>query len=358
MGNIFDNNTKVIDKYGSGIDGLTEGKPAEELPGSRFTFEQLDWLQENIARLCEDRGIVLSGLDSTQIFQAIARPPNFFRTDSAAQYFNNYTGLFMGTTGNDYAYDKYLDMGVVVGDSGLILSNDPSDNILRGTAAPSQTRTPDESYSSNFNSIIFDEFNKTFIAVGQLEEIQISTDGENWTRKLTGADELKSIASNDLGTVIVVGENSKIYKTTDGGNSFSQFSLSLPSISDFIKVVWNGNYFVAMSDVSINGNVFSIYRSADGESWENILLDEDVTTQPFCDFVFFRGFYVFIQKTANVGNSYYSLSMPTSLSSLIGNEILLFQSTAEASNFIKIIQGNGNLFISGDGSDYISGAFV
>lgn len=65
--------TRVVDKFGAGKDGYTDGDVIGGVPATDLEAALFDNLQEELANIVEGAGIVLDGAVRTQVFQAVKR---------------------------------------------------------------------------------------------------------------------------------------------------------------------------------------------------------------------------------------------------------------------------------------------
>lgn len=107
---------------------------------------------------------------------------------------------FLATSIRSFAANTDNGLIVGVGEDGAIISSE--DGGLTWTA-----RTADDSYSDDFNDVIYSYAHNCFVAVGNELEIQISPTGETWTRKVAiGGGNLYAVSEADDGNVVAVGD--------------------------------------------------------------------------------------------------------------------------------------------------------
>lgn len=69
----IDTSTRVLDKFGAGKDGYTDGDVVGGIPATDLSAALFDNLQEELANIVEAAGIVLDGAVLTQVRQAVRR---------------------------------------------------------------------------------------------------------------------------------------------------------------------------------------------------------------------------------------------------------------------------------------------
>jgi photosystem II stability/assembly factor-like uncharacterized protein len=113
-------------------------------------------------------------------------------------------------------------------------------------------------------------------ASGQRGTVLHTTDaGEHWTRDTipgAGALDLRAIAATSATTAhaISTGDSSRIYRTTDGGRTWSR-RWSATRKGTFLDAIrfWDANHGIAMSD-PVDGKFLLLTTSDGGDSWQEI----------------------------------------------------------------------------------------
>ncbi|KRW60960.1 WD40/YVTN/BNR-like repeat-containing protein [Pseudomonas sp. TTU2014-080ASC] len=111
-------------------------------------------------------------------------------------------------------------------------------------------------------------------AVGQNGALLESLDnGESWSREeVPGRDNLQGIAVSPQGTVVVVGNQGRLWVKQDDGSWKEQQVLGEDTVAKLLDVTFIDNHFWVV------GEIGSLLRGdADGTNWQQLSIDEDVT---------------------------------------------------------------------------------
>ena len=108
-----------------------------------------------------------------------------------------------------------------------------------------------------------------FVAVGDQGKLFRSTDGITWTRPAnTNTNNLRSVATNNAGTWVAVGNGGTVLRSTDFGSNWSQIA-PFPTTNSLEIVIWDGSRFVVFPNFVTVNNV-PVYTSTDGASWSTV----------------------------------------------------------------------------------------
>ncbi len=179
---------------------------------------------------------------------------------------------------------------VAVGDGGVIVTSTNGTTWSLASSSP----TTDDLFDVTWTGT-------QFIAVGGMQNasttILTSTDGDIWTTPTTLpslSQPLNAVASASTNTLVAVGPVGQIAMVSgDGGNIWSQVTITTAASWDLDDILWTGSQFVA---VGVSGTVRT---SPDGLTWT----DHSTGTNFIYKSVAYSG-----TRYVAVGNSYVSTS--------------------------------------------------
>jgi hypothetical protein len=228
----------------------------EEPPAGFFNhaWDALSDTQNELANLITGAGLTRSESNLSQVLQAVqsmigrAQLKTAFTTVRAIHD----TGIGPQTL-NALAHGPDLaDRTVAVGTAATIQTNGgAATNFFAATAA-----TP---FTGDFRDIIHEPMWGLFVAVGNVGEIQTSSNGTSWQRRANGGANFRKIATNKLGTCVAVGESGLVKRAT---NSTTWSTATGPfGASNFEGVAFGAGVFVAVTPYG------GIASSPDGVTW-------------------------------------------------------------------------------------------
>ncbi len=202
----------------------------------------------------------------------------------------SWTGQGSPTTANlngvVYSGSRY----VAVGNGGAIVTSTDGTTWSLASSAP----TTDDLFDVTWNGT-------QFIAVGGMQNVSTtiltSADGDIWTTPATLpslSQPLYAVASSSTNTLVAVGRAGQIAMVSgDGGNTWSQVTITTAASWDLLDILWTGSQFVA---VGIAGTVKT---SPDGLTWTDHSTGMNLI---------YKGVAYSGSKYVAVGNSYASIS--------------------------------------------------
>lgn len=302
----IDTATRLVNAYGTGRDGFTEGTPGVT-PPTALSAEFFGHVQEEIARAIELLGGTLSASSkeqlATEILAQLSRrahdgalnglwqPTISGTSPSVRSVTSNGSGLLVAVGLENAAGDAWYSNGgvewtlagmastpsalnEVAFGAGLYVAVGEAAQIRTSTDGATWTsRTPAGGFAGAFKGVIWD--GTRFLAVGDTGEVQHSTDGINWTRaNVSTTRHFRTIAFSGSNYVIIsedLAAGHYAYRTTTPTNAASWSTSTVNAGTDNYSRVraFRGAFYVAVGNTG--GGSSTIYKSADnGATWTNI----------------------------------------------------------------------------------------
>lgn len=165
-----------------------------------------------------------------------------------------FNGILSGSGGGTASNIKLI--GVVGEDTSA-----PSAEFQLGVGEYFRRIAADGAFTGKFNGGICE--NNVLLVFGEAEEIQkYDVDGDVLEQKNTGGAEDLNCAAFGGGVFLIAGNDGKLLKSDDNGESWDDKSAAINTGNDLIAITYFNNRFVA-----IDGDEFYYYSNDLGESW-------------------------------------------------------------------------------------------
>ena len=157
------------------------------------------------------------------------------------------------------SYSERLDLFVVVGSAGIILT---SSNLQDWTQQTSGT-------NEDLKSVIYSEVSDLFITVGEAGVILVSSDSEVWTLQTSGTNENLNKLAESEDKIVIVGNNGVVLNSLNG-IGYNLLDLDLGSSLQSVYYSKKQGKFII---VGFGGYIL---LSSDGEDWETIFSTQNI----------------------------------------------------------------------------------